>query len=70
MVWCVSDHTPRDRRHPESGWALGAGGLPKPVWAGLAGLLLILGVLLLIGGYLGYGALIVIIAAAAAVNLL
>ena len=66
----MTDHTPRDRRHPETGWTLGAGGLPKPVWAGLAGLLVILGVVLLVGGYLGYGAIILILAVAAAVNLL
>ena len=57
-------------RRPETGWALGAGGLPKPVWGGVTVLLLVLGVVLLVTGYIGYGALILIIGAAAAVNVL
>jgi hypothetical protein len=60
----------RTPRPPEAGWALGAGGLPKASWATLAVLLVALGVLLLAVGYLGYGAMILILACAAAVNLL
>ncbi|MCB9011657.1 MAG: hypothetical protein H6531_07480 [Actinobacteria bacterium] len=58
------------QRRPETGWTLGAGGLPKPVWGGVTVLLLILGIVLLLTGYIGYGALILIVGAAAAVNLL
>ncbi len=60
----------RSARPPESGWELGAGGLGKITWGVLAVLLVALGVLLLASGYLGYGGLILILAAAAAVNLL
>jgi hypothetical protein len=66
----VSEEPPSDReRAPGAGWELGAAGLGKASWAVLAGLLLVLGVGLLIGGYVGYGGMIVILAAAAAVNL-
>lgn len=58
----------RARRTPGAGWTLGAGGLPKPVWAGMALMLAAMGVVLLATGYTGYGALILIIAAAAGVN--
>jgi hypothetical protein len=62
--------TPRRRgAPPESGWALGAGGLPRPFWLVLGLLLLALAVLILVLGYYGYGALLLILAAAAAVNL-
>ena len=60
----------RERRPPESGWELGAGGLTKASWAVLAVLLVALGVLLLASGYIGYGGVILILAVAAAVNLL
>jgi len=60
----------RRTRPPESGWELGAGGLGKVSWSILAVLLVALGVLLLASGYLGYGGIILILAAAAAVNLL
>ena len=46
------------------------GGLGKVAWGVLAALLVALGILLLASGYLGYGAIILILAAAAAVNLL
>jgi hypothetical protein len=60
----------RSARPPESGWELGAGGLGKVAWGVLTVLLVALGILLLASGYLGYGAIILILAAAAAVNLL
>lgn len=60
----------RSARPPESGWELGAGGLGKFAWGVLTLLLVALGILLLASGYLGYGAMILILAAAAAVNLL
>jgi hypothetical protein len=56
-------------RPPETGWELGAGGLGKASWVTLAVLLAALGVLLLASGYVGYGGIILILAAAAAVNL-
>jgi Flp pilus assembly protein TadB len=63
----------RQRRRPsgppESGWAFGAGVPPKAFWATLAVLLLILAVYLLAVNYIGYGAVILLLAAAAAVNL-
>jgi hypothetical protein len=61
---------PGARRPSHAGWTLGAGGLPKPVWAGMALLLMIVGVVLLLSGYMGYGVLILVVAAAAAVNVL
>lgn len=66
----MSPEPRKPRRPPESGWELGAGGLGKVSWAVLAVLLVGLGVLLLASGYMGYGAIILILAAAAAVNLL
>jgi hypothetical protein len=59
----------RPSRPPETGWELGAGGLGKASWVTLAVLLAALGVLLLASGYVGYGGIIMILAAAAAVNL-
>ncbi len=59
----------RPARPPETGWELGAGGLTKASWATLAVLLVALAVLLLAAGYIGYGGIILILAAAAAVNL-
>ncbi len=55
---------------PEQGWAFGADGLPRGFWATLAVLLLVLAVWLLATSYFGYGAIIAVLAAAAAVNLL
>jgi hypothetical protein len=60
----------RSARPPETGWQLGASGLSKVAWGILAVLLVALGVLLLVSGYIGYGGIILILAAAAAVNLL
>lgn len=59
----------RSARPPETGWEFGASGLSKVAWAILAVLLVALGVLLLVSGYTGYGGMILILAAAAAVNL-
>ena len=58
------------RRPPHAGWTLGAGGLPRSVWAGMALILVVVGVILLVSGYIGYGALILVVGAAAAVNVL
>lgn len=66
----MSAPPPRTPRPPETGWELGAGGLTKVAWGVLAVLLLGLAVLLLVGGYIGYGGVILVLAAAAAVNLL
>ncbi len=66
----VDDERPRRRgAPPERGWALGASGLPRAAWGGLAVLLVALSVVLLALGYYGYGALVMVLAAAAAVNL-
>jgi len=64
------DKPRRSARPPESGWELGASGLTKVAWGILAVLLVGLGVLLLVSGYIGYGGMILILAGAAAVNLL
>ena len=60
----------RTARPPEAGWEFGAGGLTKVAWAVLAILLAGLAILLLVSGYIGYGGIILILAGAAAVNLL
>ena len=59
----------RDGRPPGSGWELGATGLTKASWGTLVALLVGLAILLFVSGYIGYGAIILIVAAAAAVNL-
>lgn len=67
----ASEHRPakRDERPPGSGWELGAAGLGKAGWITLTALLAILGIVLLAGGYVGYGIMILVLAVAAAVNL-
>jgi len=65
----MSDEPP-PRRMAETGWTLGASGLPKPFWAGTAVLLAGIGVVLLFSGYIGYGVLMLVVAGSAAVNLL
>jgi hypothetical protein len=57
------------RQDPASGWSLGAGGLPKSAWLVVAVIAIVLGLVLLGIGYIGYGVLIVIVGLAAAVNL-
>ena len=59
----------RSARPPERGWELGASGLGKASWATLTIVLAALAVLLLASGYIGYGGIILILAGAAAVNL-
>jgi hypothetical protein len=44
--------------------------MPKPAWATIAVLLLALAVYLLLVGYVGYGTMVAVLAAAAAVNLI
>lgn len=58
----------KPRRMRESGWELGATGLGKVSWAILGAFLAALGVVLLLSGYSGYGAIILVLAAAAFVN--
>ena len=60
---------PRDLRPPEAGWTLGASGLSKGVWAGMSIITLALALLLFWRGYMGYGVIVTVLAAAAAVNL-
>lgn len=55
---------------PVDGWQMGADGLGRAGWAVLATLLVALSVLLLAVGYFGYAAMVLILAAAAGVNLL
>ncbi len=54
---------------PERGWTLGAEGLPIAFWAVMAILLLALGGFILWQGYHTYAILVMVLAAAAAVNL-
>ncbi len=54
----------------EAGWELGASGLGRAAWAILGSFLAVLGVVLLVSGYSGYAAMILVIAAAAFVNAL
>ncbi len=66
----VDKERPRRRgAPPERGWTLGADGLPRAAWGSLAVLLVSLSVLLFVLGYYGYGALVMVLAAAAAVNI-
>lgn len=64
------DKPRRDGRPHDSGWELGAGGLTRVGWGILTVMLLALTILLFVTGYLGYGAMIMVLAGAAAVNLL
>jgi hypothetical protein len=70
----VASQNPKRRRltsgPPEAGWTFGASGFPSVAWAVLALCLAGLAVFLFVVGYLGYGVVIAILAAAAAVNLL
>lgn len=69
----IEQREPPPRRRvvpPDAGWQLGADGLTRASWAVLAILLVGLGVLLLGSGYIGYGAMVLILAGAAGVNLL
>ena len=70
----VNEGDTRRRRRPsgppEAGWTFGASGFPRVAWGTLAALLAVLAAYLLAVGYLGYGAVIALLAAAAAVNLL
>jgi len=59
----------RAERPPGSGWELGAAGLGKVSWLGVALFLVAIGVVLLIAGYIGYGAMILVLALAAGANL-
>lgn len=67
----MSDGPKRTRRGapPEQGWTLGAGGLPKAFWAVTCVLLVGLAALILVLGYNVYGTMVLVLAAAAAVNL-
>jgi hypothetical protein len=57
------------KRPPGAGWELGAAGLGKVFWVGLTILLTVIGAVLLLTGYIGYGAMILVLALAAGVNL-
>lgn len=69
----MSESRPKSVRRrvapPEQGWTLGAGGLPRAFWAVMGILLVALAVLVLVLGYTVYGVLVLVLAAAAAVNL-
>jgi hypothetical protein len=70
----VTSENPKRRRlpsgPPEAGWTFGADGFPRVAWAVLVVCLVGLSIFLFLTGYIGYGVVIAILAAAAAVNLL
>lgn len=66
----MAEQRQRTDRPPGSGWTLGADGLSRAFWIVMAVVLAGLGAVLLASGYLGYGATILILSAAAAVNLI
>ena len=57
-------------RTPVGGWGFGASGIPKGFWVGLSVVLVALSIFLLGEAYTGYGVMVLILALAAAVNLL
>ena len=52
------------------GWGFGASGIPQGFWVGLSVVLVALSIFLLGEAYTGYGVMVLILALAAAVNLL
>lgn len=58
------------KRAPGQGFSLGADGFSKAFWVFMTVVLVAIGVVLLTSGYVGYGAMITVIGAAAAVNVL
>lgn len=70
----VSDPERSRRRLPSGppvgGWGFGAAGIPAGFWVGLSAVLMVVAVVLLATDYTGYGALLLVLAFAAAVNLL
>ncbi len=61
---------PNENRSPGAGWSLGADGFSKAFWVFMTLVLAGIGVGLLASGYVGYGGMLLVIAAAAAVNVL
>lgn len=55
---------------PVGGWGFGARGIPTAFWTGLSAVLMVVAVVLLVTDYTGYGALLAVLALAAAVNLI
>ncbi len=69
----MSDPQPSRRLRsgpPVGGWGFGASGIPPGFWIGLSALLLVVAIVLLATDYTGYGALLAVLALAAAVNLI
>lgn len=62
--------TPDEKRPPGSGWSLGADGFSKAFWVFMTVVLAGIGLILLTSGYVGYGAMLMVIGVAAAVNVL
>ncbi len=52
------------------GWGFGAAGIPNGFWVGLSAVLVVVAIVLLATDYTGYGALLAVLALAAAVNLI
>jgi hypothetical protein len=70
----MSDPDRMRRRNPATppvgGWGFGAAGIPSGFWAGLSILLVVVAIVLLAVDYTGYGALLLVLGLAAAVNLI
>lgn len=55
---------------PVGGWGFGASGIPTGFWVGLSAVLIVMAIVLLAVDYTGYGALLLVLGLAAAVNLI
>ena len=70
----MSDPDRTRRRNPATppvgGWGFGAAGIPTGFWVGLSAVLVVVAVVLLAVDYTGYGALLLVLGLAAAVNLI
>jgi len=70
----MSDPDRTRRRNPATppvgGWGFGAAGIPSGFWVGLSAVLVVVAVVLLAVDYTGYGALLLVLGLAAAVNLI
>ena len=70
----MSDRQPTPRRSaatpPVGGWGFGAAGIPTGFWVGLSAILVVVAIVLLAVDYTGYGALLLVLGLAAAVNLI
>lgn len=62
--------TDDETRPPGQGWSLGADGFSKAFWLFMTVVLVVIGVILLTSGYVGYGGMLLVLGGAAFVNVL